>query len=65
MKFSEIQQLANFYGFDLKDVSNIYPYSERKGQTIGISDRRTGYDVATYSKSNPKLAEYFQRFKLN
>ncbi|NJN13060.1 MAG: hypothetical protein HC815_36115 [Richelia sp. RM1_1_1] len=42
MKFSEIQQIANFYGFDLKDMSNIYPYSNRKKQTIGISDRRSG-----------------------
>lgn len=62
MNYSELQELANYYGYDLQDMTNQPPYNQRKGKTVGICDRRTGLVIATYAKSNPKLKQFFERF---
>lgn len=64
MTIEELQKIANYYGYDIQDISSNYPYSERKGQTLGIIDRRTNLQIASYAKANKKkIEEYFMRFK--
>ena len=63
MKMSEFRELASFYGYDIKDVSEHPLYKERKGRTYGIVDRRNGVMVATYAAANPKLKNFFNRYK--
>ena len=65
MKFSELKELANYYGYDIQDLSNAIGYQDRKGETYGISDRRTGRIVASYAAANPKLKKFFDRFTLS
>jgi len=65
-KIEEIKQLAEYYGFDIKDISNNHPYSERKGKTLGIVDRRNNRQVASYSAQNTKkIEEYFKQFHID
>ncbi|NJO30181.1 MAG: hypothetical protein HC874_23590 [Richelia sp. SL_2_1] len=65
MKISELQEVANFYGFDVNDISDRIGYQNRKGKTYGIFDRRDGRLVASYAAANPKLKEFFDRFNLS
>ena len=57
--FYQLQRLANFYGFDLEDISDRPPYNNRKSETIGLSDRRTGKIVCVYALKNlSKIHEF-------
>ena len=42
-------ELANYYGFDIIDVSNLFPYNQRKGKTYALKDRRSKEFACTYS----------------
>lgn len=62
-RLSNLKEIASYYGFDVNDVSNQYPYSERSGITYGIFDRRTNQMTASYHAASPKLYKYFDKFK--
>jgi hypothetical protein len=47
MKKKELIELANFYGFDFEE--DLETYSERKGKTYALRDRRTGLVACVYA----------------
>lgn len=64
MAIEGLQKIANYYGYDIQDISSKYPYCERKGQTLGIIDRRTNLQIASYAKANKKkIEDFFMKFK--
>ncbi|PJE45200.1 MAG: hypothetical protein CUR32_00960 [Flavobacterium sp.] len=48
-RIQEIEIKANFLGFDFVDLSEQWPYSERKYKTYGLIDRRSRNLACAYS----------------
>lgn len=58
----EIQALANRYGYDLVNISEWPTYRDRKGQTWGLIDRRTGNLACSYSTLSG-IKKFFLKMK--
>lgn len=46
---SVLTEKFQFYGYDIIDMKNVYPYNERKTAAYGVKDRRNGNIIAIYS----------------
>lgn len=60
MKRSEIKKLAAYYGFDFLDISDRYPYSNRKGKTYGLYCRRDQHLEAAYTTTT-QIKKYLEK----
>lgn len=57
-KLPEMTELANYYGYDLIDISDRYPYTERRGKTYGLYDRRQPKILACAYSTLPQIKQY-------
>jgi hypothetical protein len=61
-KFEQLTELADFYGFDLRDISNNLGYKDRKRATYGLYDRRDNTLACSYSTFT-QIKNYLRRFQ--
>lgn len=55
MKKKNLTELANFYGYDF--VEDLETYSERKGKTFALRDRRSTLIVCVYTTTK-QIGDY-------
>lgn len=47
--FQKLEERANYYGYELRDISSDIGYRDRKGKTYGLFDRRDGRMLCSYA----------------
>lgn len=60
MRQEELRELASFYGYDFVDISDRYPYNQRKGKTYGLYCRRYLHLEVAYA-STTQIKDYLKK----